>query len=1760
MATLGQDTFNRTSTGLGTASDTQVWQVLQGSVSFSVTPSEGTGTGATAITNTALGTTTPPDTNSRIRFQVSSTSDGFGLVTRQSGSGTTSSRYRLSVTGTTLTLAKTVSGTSTTLGTATVTLSANTFYWLRLSVIGTTIQGKMWADGTSEPSTWTIASVTDTSLTSGLFGFYTKLNLTSDIVTFDSYTVTDGVASNTNYTTTITDTQLSTYSAETSVAGSGTTSISDTQLPGYDANATIAGSGIVPTITDTQLPGYTADATSAASSPTTNYTTTITDTQLPTYAADATITGSGNTPITDTSLPGYSADATIAGSGSTSISDPQLAGYDANATTRANVTTTIVDTQLTTYAAEATTITGLYVATITDTQLATYSAETTVLSSVAPAPVLGITISVSGIPVHILEGSFSLEDTLETPSIIYFTIRDDTGTQHYTKGQTVTISDSQRGVFFTGEVKTAEASILSPNKTILTKIGCIDNHETALNRVFVGPEWVNLSAGAIATDLLNTLANEGITAQYASRRETTGLQLAQGTLSNTTATGNVGDGDLELTPAGGTVSVTETRTADWSAPGSTLVGTYGVNDQLTLFPNDALKLQGTSQQGSANNYAYIKIWEGAVALAAGDTLRYFIWISSTSPAAIAGVDGICTDGTILRGLPIYDQQSITLHPGGDLSGYASDARYFRQLDLSTAAGKTLASIEVALEGDPNGTYTAYFDTIQLFDSTSTLKQTFFLHNLQKNIVISNVGYSTVSLTKVTSYTNPGYRTSPIFSLGSVGIARSSQVNWNASPATQNAKTPQVTIETTLDGGATWQPCTNHGPIPGLVPGQNMTGLSIQFRHTLAIGGSDPTISPILYDMNVTISPSYAATKTDVANVTTSQADWNAGTLSNVTSIASGSSGALELTGAFKSYGDGSVGSRTLFGSNPADGINLSSYYLRCDGGLDARARLDFVGTWSDGTIELDVQFGNSSSDTSGNYGIVYRTSNWGNTNNTYGYAAYIDANGIHLDRGSNSSGTVGNLFGVAVFSVSLASGVWYRLKVVATGSNHKVYVNDVLYINATDTTYSSGGVGYRHFNSLTNTRHNAYFKEFGIIYQLSGNRVSPYTNLTSVGSVGSSVIQWNATVPNNASLLVETSIGGTWQACANGGAIPQLTPGLNLSGVNLQIRATLTSNNANVTVILQGLTWLVTSAFNATGTRIGTPLSLQNVGRLGNSLVAWNRNLPAGTALGVDTSIDNGATWQDVTAQNGGSIPGLGIQPDPTIDSFATNTAANYTSTYRAGGTAATYTFDSANRRMVATGGASALCLYSTLTATDIDLFTDMDASDSGGLVWRYTDTNTFYEVVVQDASSNAGNPNTLAIYEVEAGVRSLVASSAINFQRVPVNTYHRVRVTMLGNVITAFFDGLAVATYTDPTPLAGGTCGLRTGGGTARFYQLRMQPQGDDVTARQVLTRLRLSSTNPAFTPQVLDLTLSAHSPAIGNGAIIPSTQYGFKSLDANFSDLAKKFPNGWWYIDKNMRFNLQGRTSVPAPWIGSTNGGDFLDAGLTVRVEGDLYRNRQYITNVLATIAINEQHQGDSVSISWTLGNALASAPTITVNNGPPALVGISGIDTGKDFYYTIGSPIVTADPSKPIYDSTQTITFTGTGQYLTYSQYDDVPGQQARAQLRGGSGIVENVEDGTGLTKAAGDQLAQARVQQYGVIGQMLTATTLRGGLAPGQLFSVFVPEHNLTDVQMLIRSVKTVFTTGPGGVPVPWFTIQAVSGPDLGDFTKLFQRQL
>ncbi|MEK8128840.1 family 43 glycosylhydrolase [Paenibacillus filicis] len=136
-------------------------------------------------------------------------------------------------------------------------------------------------------------------------------------------------------------------------------------------------------------------------------------------------------------------------------------------------------------------------------------------------------------------------------------------------------------------------------------------------------------------------------------------------------------------------------------------------------------------------------------------------------------------------------------------------------------------------------------------------------------------------------------------------------------------------------------------------------------------------------------------------------------------------------------------------------VSGGQYHVASNPG--AKALLDT--NYTDLIYEADVTPGST-----GNAGVVFRVSNPGTGADAYqGYYAGLDVPNQRVLIGKANN----NWTSLATAPMSLTSNTKYHVKIVAQGESIKVYVSDMTTpkINVTDSTYTSGSVGVRTYDS-----------------------------------------------------------------------------------------------------------------------------------------------------------------------------------------------------------------------------------------------------------------------------------------------------------------------------------------------------------------------------------------------------------------------------------------------------------------------------------------------------------------------------------------------------------------------------------------------------------------------------------------------------------------------------------------------------------------------
>jgi hypothetical protein len=1380
------------------------------------------------------------------------------------------------------------------------------------------------------------------------------------------------------------------------------------------------------------------------------------------------------------------------------------------------------------------------------------------LSTLGP----GIFVFASGSLIQILlADGISIDDKTNARSTASFTVIGSVAAQLQQK-MSILIYDTSRGVqLFAGTIESITLNQLTPQNIWLWKVQCADGHVDADKRVYTGRELSGYLAGdAVALMHQKVLAAEGVKANYAMRVDDDATSWGQGTLTNVVAQP---DGTLTLAPSGSTFLIFEDTTAQWAV--GTLTGVTAANNQLTLASSKAIKMSGTCTKGRGTNlFAHFAIWLNSVVIAAGDYLEYDVWVDSRSPFIGGGVDFTCSDGTTLRDSGATDQNGIGAHPNNDLGGFANDQWYHRHIVVASGlVGKTLTRAAVVLEGDNSGTNVFYVRHAKYYSSTGTLKATFYESGALSYAQQGSLnGYSNVTVAVVTAYEGIGTRVSPAYTNSVCPIVQASSVNWSETdpPSVSSGSTkypPPVLVELSLDNSATWVTLTNQAALPIIAAGANLASTTWLLRETLSVAGPSPEVAPTLDYLVLSLTPAAAATVGVVNDIDKlGDGSLGTGTLTNLTSSATG----LALTGIIHTWDDGSLAGQSVFGGgNPSVAPWRGGLALSSDNIQDVKVRLDDIGQVTNFTLELDLQLATTGG---GNVGINYRTTGWG-TGLNYAYNANITPGSVTLNKGTDVANTNSNTQ-LAIATNTFQAGQWFHFLLIVNGNNHQIWLDGTKYIDINDASFPSQGyIGLRYYNN-SGARSSGYFDNFGFSAQTSlpitGSRTHSSVSLTSLSVVGDSRIWWNSSIPASTLYEVDASLdaGATWLPCTNGGQIPGLTPGTNVVGKSLLVRELFSSQNPNATPNVTGFHAIVYAQYSAVGTRVSPMLALGSVGRVGSTSLTWDPTTPPGTSVVAATTPDN-ITYTTIAAP-GNPIAGITGQPDPTADGFATNTSANYTSTFIAGGAAGVWTFDTAQSRLVSTGDG-----YSSIFRVDLagsfsngSIEAIMDYADHTTLTLRMVDTSNMYSLYVDDSGSTNTTPQTLRIWKIVGGVfTALTIPISIPFTR---GEFHTISFSAIGTTLSVLFDGVQVASVTDASLAGPGKAAL--GGGTkGQFYSIQVQPLGDDLTGRNAYYKLTLTSTDPSATPIVRSGVLSARGPQIMSGAILKQTNYSYKSVASNIDDASKQ-SNTWWAIDQNSELLFQNRSAQLAPWafwtgLRSDGSCDLQYAPTpTVKFASPQYRNRHYVINAYQATTFVDMKQGDGQASSWALSAKIISITSIVVN-GATRSFGVQGVDTGKDYYFTAGDVNIAQAQGAIVLAKNEvaTITFVGQAPYTAMKQ--DTAQQALLASLDvNSSGIVEAVEDGTGLDSVAADALAQARITQYAKLARDWGFTTLRSGLSPGQLLPVFATEFNLWDIAFLITAIKTRVTLRSDGSFLLFYDVSCSEGPALGSWARIF----
>lgn len=283
----------------------------------------------------------------------------------------------------------------------------------------------------------------------------------------------------------------------------------------------------------------------------------------------------------------------------------------------------------------------------------------------------------------------------------------------------------------------------------------------------------------------------------------------------------------------------------------------------------------------------------------------------------------------------------------------------------------------------------------------------------------------------------------------------------------------------------------------------------------------------------------------------------------------------------------------------------------------------------------------------------------------------------------------------------------------------------------------------------------------------------------------------------------------------------------------------------------------------------------------------------------------------------------------------------------------------------------------------------------------------------------------------------------------------------------------------------------------------------------------------------------------------------FDFDTGDIALDRLAER-AQFWWNVDSDRILHWAARTDTVAPFTASPST-NMLHRTPRVQHTRALYRNSQYVTGGFDTTTSQiEIFAGDGQRLTFNTAFPVFSVPTVETNLAGAGYttktVGIRGVDTGKDFYWSKTTTEINQDTGGTILTTADLLRVTYVGMFPMVILSTDQSEIDPLAVLEDASGKVFAVErDATIEARARGFDIAAALLAQFGSNTNKLEFSTDVSGAKPGQLLTVNLPDQDLDGDTLLIEEVVT---THLGGEKLR-YRITAAQGPPGKTWAEFFR---
>lgn len=284
-----------------------------------------------------------------------------------------------------------------------------------------------------------------------------------------------------------------------------------------------------------------------------------------------------------------------------------------------------------------------------------------------------------------------------------------------------------------------------------------------------------------------------------------------------------------------------------------------------------------------------------------------------------------------------------------------------------------------------------------------------------------------------------------------------------------------------------------------------------------------------------------------------------------------------------------------------------------------------------------------------------------------------------------------------------------------------------------------------------------------------------------------------------------------------------------------------------------------------------------------------------------------------------------------------------------------------------------------------------------------------------------------------------------------------------------------------------------------------------------------------------------------VEDGPEIEKFVFNYVPASQAFDDIAD-ITGYVWFIDfeKNLHFIPKDRNV--APFELHDDSGNWRN--LKISESREMYRNRQFIRAGTARTDVRTESvvAADATQSLFEFSYPIATASKVTVDSVEKTL-GVQGLHEGKDFYWSYGSPVLSAEVA-PGAGAVIALTYQGLFKILIDERIDSEI--LARRALEGGTGVYEAIADDPQINvQDVATAKALAYLRKYGVIPQVVNFETDVPGLRPAQLLRININAAGLDD-NYLIESISIRDIQGT----INRYQVTAVSGDALGGWLDWF----